>query len=316
MDNILLFGFLVVLIGALVTSAKLVEGSFTAISSKFKINQFILGFFAISIITSLPEISIALMSSNTSPELSLGNLIGASIVILTLIIGISAIKYNGIEFKKKFSQKEVSIGLLLVLLIVIVTSDRTLSVLDGIILLLSYALFILYLYKRFSSTENKSLYTKINNTRTLNIFIKGTVGIFGIIISSSYVVSTAEIIALNFGIPQAVIGILMLAIGTNLPELTLLIISKAKESSDIIIGGFFGSVCVNVASLGVLAIISGGFEITGFMNIVSGIVILFLTIVTFLIFSWTGKKLSKTEGILLVVLYGVFVLSEIIILFL
>lgn len=314
METLFLVLFLLALIFVLVLSAKLVETSFIHISNRFKVNEFFLGFFILAIVTSLPETSIALVSSSESPELSLGNLLGATIVILTLILGISAIRYKGINFKGKFGEKEVLIGLLTILLMVLVISDGTLTLLDSAVLVISYGTFIYYLYKKFNIQGIKRLHLKIDTTNPFKVFAQGLVGVVGIILSSSYIVSSAEQVALNLGVSQTVIGILMLAIGTNLPEITILLTAKKLEEEELAIGSFFGSACVNVAILGILGLTSRGFEISDYISVVSALVILTVTIILFTIFSWTSRKLSKYEGMLLLSMYVAFLTAEIIIL--
>lgn len=315
METLFLVLFLLALIFVLVLSAKLVETSFIHISNRFKVNEFFLGFFILAIVTSLPETSIALVSSSESPELSLGNLLGATIVILTLILGISAIRYKGINFKGKFSEKEVVIGLLTILLMVLLISDGVLTVIDSAILVISYGAFIYYLYKIFNIKGIRRLHLNIDTTNPIKVFAQGLVGIVGIILSSSYIVSSAEQVALNIGVSQTVIGLLMLAIGTNLPEITILLTAKRLEEEELAVGSFFGSACVNVAILGILGITSRGFEITDYLSVVSASVILTVAIIFFTIFSWTSRKLSKSEGILLLSVYFAFLMAEVLILF-
>lgn len=311
----LLVSFLLlgVFVTILVTSAKLVESSFTRIASKFRINEFILGFFVLAIITSLPEISIALASSNEVPELSLGNLIGATIVLLTLVLGISAIKYKGIEFKGKFSEKEVLIGIITILLMVAVVLDAYLSIVDGIILLGAYGAFIYYLYKKLSGAERTNLYMNLDTSKPIKYFFLGLVGAVGIIVSSFYVVQTSVDIAGMLGISNTFIGILLLAVGTNLPEITILLTSKKEEEVDLAVGGLFGSACVNVAILGLLTLTSRGFEVKDMMSLATGLALLVFSSILLLFLSWTGKKLTRAEGFLLVAAYIAFVTTEIIV---
>lgn len=312
----LLFQFLLLgaLLAVLVTSAKLVESSFIKISSRFRVNEFLLGFFVLAIVTSLPEISIALVSSNEVPELSLGNLIGATIVILTLILGISAIKYKGIEFKGKFSEKDVIVGMATILLMVVLIADGNVTVLDGAIMIGAYGVFIYHLYRNFTNTEQPALYLNLDMKNPIKFFAIGVLGALGIIISSFYVVSTSVDIANILGVSETFIGILVLAVGTNLPELTILLTSKNLEEETLAVGGFFGSACINVAIIGLLAVTSRGFQLESMLGIASGLVILVFAIVLFIILSWTGKKLSRTEGMLMIAVYIAFAITELLVL--
>jgi cation:H+ antiporter len=313
MDTFVLFAYLFFSVIILVFSAKLVESAFVHVSHKLKINEFFLGFVVLGIITSLPEITIAALSSIEIPQLSLGNLIGATIVVLCLILGMSAVKYKEISFKGRFSEKEVFYGLITFAVMIIVLLDANITIIDSFILLGAYSLFVFHLYRKFGTKRAaQKLFLKLENANPIKIFLTGVVGIVALLISSSFIVSTAEQIANNLGIAASLIGIIFLAIGTNLPEITILIISKNREEEDLAIGNFFGSACVNVAILGLLGLTSQGFVITSFSTIIISMVILTLAVVFFAIFSWTGRKLSWREGILLVSLYVSFVIAELI----
>lgn len=304
---------LAVAVIALVVSARYVEKSFIEFAHKFKINEFFLGFVILGLVTSLPEITIALFASKEAPQLSMGNLIGATTVLLTLIIGISAVKYKNISFTGKFAEKEVVAGILLMSAMILVFVDRNVAFVEGVILLAFYALYTLYLSEKLNNKKERVFYLNISTEKTPAVLMKLIVGCITLIIASSYVVTFSEDLAKLIGISESLIGILLLAIGTNLPEITILILAKTSDEQKLALGNFFGSACVNAGILGLLAILSGGFVITDFETVVTGIVILALSLLYFAYFSWTGRKIDRREGILLIALYAAMIITEILI---
>jgi cation:H+ antiporter len=134
-----------------------------------------------------------------------------------------------------------------------------------------------------------------------------------LIVASSYVVQLSESLASIIGVTESLIGILILAVGTNLPELTIMLTSKGDEEEKLALGNLFGSACVNAGILGLLSVLAGGFEIKDFESIVTGIVILALALILFTYFSWTGRKIDRFEGFLLIGLYVAMIITEIIV---
>jgi len=310
MEALILIVALVIFLLVLVKSAQLVEGSFEFLSKKLKISEFFTGFVILSIITSLPEMSISVLSSQEVPELSVGNLIGATTVLLTLVIGLSAVKYGKLEFKSRFKEKEVLMGIGLIGFMVICILDRYISIPEGIALLSLYFSYIGYLNHKFNQKSLKKS-ANIEIRKLSKLLGKAGLGIILLLISSSVIVKLAESLAITLSISPAIIGILILAVGTNLPEITILLISKkTKDDEDLALGNFFGSACVNPGILGLLAIMAGGVKIDSFVVIISYNVILVLTLILFAIATWTGKKVTKTEGYMLAALYIALLISE------
>lgn len=311
-DNLLLFLGISILLAILIKSARTLEKEFEHIALGFKLNPFFLGFVVLGFVTSLPEISIAIFSSNKDPSLSMSNLIGATVILLTLLIGGGLLKFGDYEFKRRFSETDVRAGLLLISFIIISLLDRRISVFEGVILIVLYIIYVLHLSHKLNRRK-----INLNGLAKKSFFRNFFVGLGSalILVTAAYfIVQGAIALANNLGISVSLIGIFVLAFGTNLPEITILLTSKPTLSEkSFAIGNFFGSAVINTGIVGMLAIFSGGFEITNFSAFIPGIVILLFTLVLFAYFSWTGKKLSRNEGYLLIAVYVALVISEILI---
>lgn len=313
MEILLLIGIIIFFLVLLVKSAELVEGAFVFLARKIHISEFFIGFVVLSIITSLPEMSISVLSSQDIPELSIGNLIGASTVLLTLVIGLSAIKYKTLIFKGRFSEKEVVMGIGLIASMILVLWDKYISVDEGLLLLGGYLFYVFYLNHKF----NKDIIKKnssLNIHKLFHSFGRAGIGIIILLISSSIIVRSASHLAGLLSISPALIGLLLLAIGTNLPELTILFISKQNVGDQkLALGNIFGSACVNPGILGLLAVLAGGVKVDSFISIVPSLVILSFTLVLFGIATWTGRQVTRFEGILLISLYISLIIAELLI---
>lgn len=309
------FLILFVLIFFLVKSADLVEESFVVLAKKFGVSEFILGFVLLSAISSLPEISIAITSNSIAPVLSIGNLYGATLVLLSLVAGLSAIKFGNIDFKGKFDEKEVVIGLSIITTMILAVFDGELVLFEGIILIGLYFIYIIQLSRRFRSATQIHIRQKTQE-HIIKLGFKSILGSAGILLSAKYIVDISVSLGTAFGVSEALIGLLVLAIGTNLPELTILFRAQSSSQKTLAVGNIIGSATINTLIFGVLVLISGGLVLhaNDFIAMIPVIVILSLTIVAFVYFSWTGRKLTRNEGFLLIACYVSLVLTELLIL--
>ncbi|MBN1915890.1 sodium:calcium antiporter [Candidatus Dojkabacteria bacterium] len=307
LDILLSFGLLYLLI----KSADLLEDTFVQIAQKARLSPFLIGFLVLAIASSLPEMSVAVNSSLEGvPGISIGNLFGATIVILSLIIGLNAIKHKSIPFKGSYSFSFLLLSLILIGLMVILTADGELVPTDGLILITSYILLILFIVKNVVSHHKTKKYRKKQNWK---LYAGGLLGLAGLIISSHLLVEKTVGIALFFGIPNAVIGLLMLGIGTNIPELTLLIRSNTLEKEKLAVGNFIGSAMINVPTLGLLSLLSPH-KIEYFQVLVPAMAVLALTLIVFALIAFSGREITRKEGFFLLGIYVLWIISEVILL--
>lgn len=310
-----LFAALIILIFILVKSADLVEDSFVLLARKIGVSEFVLGFVLLSAISSLPEISIAISSNDVVPELSVGNLFGATLILLSLVAGLSAIKFKNISFRGKFNETEVLIALLIIALMIFTALDSHFSVIEGVGLVLIYFLYIFQLVIRFKNSSEPND-QKVQAKKLFRLLIKSAIGVVGILISAALIVDTAISIGNILMISEALLGLLVLAVGTNLPELTMLIRAKQDSQQNLAFGNIMGSAAINTLIFGFLIILSQGFNlaIADIIALTPVMVILTITILAFVFFSWTGRKLTKGEGLLLIACYISLIIAEILIL--
>lgn len=294
------FGIILGLLIVLVKSADLIEEAFIAISERFGINTFLTGFIVLAFTSSLPETSVAVNSIiEGTVALSIGNVLGATTIILTLIIGLSAIKNKSIPFKGFFGSKEVILALGVILAQVAAVIDGSITLLEGVILLTLYITFVLYIIFK-SRNQNKKVIVKKKHP-FLPLAIKSTIGVIGLIWSANILVEKAVELATIINVPQILIGLFMLSLGTNLPEIVLLVRSNNVEKEKLAAGNFIGSATFNTAVLGMLAIASP-YQITNFHAIVTVIIILTVTIVVFASMV-KDDEISAKEGFFLLFLF-------------
>ena len=277
-----------------------------------RLSQFITGFLILGIATSTPEILIAINSSVSGiPQLSLGNLLGANIVLLTLIAGGTAILARGVTLKSGF-QAPIHLAQVALLIFspIIVLIDSHISRLDSLFLLALYAGYIVYIY-RLNSQSSPPLDKQLLNHKFIHSALLSVIGLLGVIICAKGVVTSALTLGQSFGLPPLVVGLLILSVGTNLPEISIAITAVKKHHSNLVLGDVLGSAATNTAVVGLLGLITpftvdfgSSFAVTSLFLIAS--------LVLFVSFTRSKDRLTPYEGASLMALYVAYVTAEIV----
>ena len=241
-------------------SAETVINSAVDLSRFFNVSQVAVGFVLVAFATSLPELSVTVVSSTAGQgAISAGNVFGSNIANILLVLGIGAYIY-GVKISRS-NLKEIGLVLLLTTLISLyiiynsTVQDRALDFFEGATLLSIFGAYLYYVLrkKRFVDSE-KSRMTK---RQALEAFLAFVVGILVLVVSSGFVVDSAVKIAVLLGIAQSFIGATVIALGTSLPELSTALVSLRGKKYGLVLGNVIGSNMANLTLvLGVASIIN------------------------------------------------------------
>lgn len=306
MSIVIIVAEILILLAVLLKSAGMIRTSLVSISLRLKISPFIIGFVILSVASSLPEISVAINSSAQAvPGISLGNLLGATTFLLSFVIGVLAIKHKSIPFRTTFGRIEALLTILITTCIVWAIIDANLVLSEGLLLMFIYLGFTLYLIykaeKRNIAADYRLTMTNINK-RVLVFVAKSITGMVFLIISSNLLVNLLITLAGTLSISETVIGALFLGIGTNLPELTMMLTSKTLNENKLAAGNIVGSALVNVPVLGLVAVLRPH-QIEDFTLIIPFVVALLIACVTLAYFAWTDKRITYKEGLVLLCIF-------------
>ena len=246
----------------------IVSGGVT-LARKLRISSMIIGLTVVAYGTSTPELAAALLAAfNSHTELILGNIVGSNISNVGLVIGVSAV-FAPLLMSRVTVTKWVPIMIGVSLLVIGMSVDGEISQTDGLILiaaLIGFTIYTIKSVKKQSVTDVKSI-SNVEGELFLSRFrietypkALGLVGI-GIILlffGGHFTVDGAVAIAESVGVSQLVIGVIVVGIGTSLPELITSVIAIAKKQTDIGIGNIVGSNIYNILLiLGVASTIVG-----------------------------------------------------------
>ena len=288
------------------------------VAKRYKKPGFAVAFLVLGLLTSIGEFSVATNATlNGVPQVSAGNLMGASTVIFLLILPLLAILGNGIYMTKAIRPKSVILVLFVVLLPTILAIDGDVTKPEGIIMLLLYGVLLYKIQKRkpaeeiakeaLRRTKRELLQTRHATAMDLLKILLGGVLIF---IAGHILVQESVFFAQVLTIPVSFIGLLLLSIGTNIPELVIAIRCVMGRHKDIAFGDYMGSAAANTLIFGFLPLTNGDFNLEQ-SEIIVTFAVLSLGLTLFFFFARSKNDLSRTEGICLLLLYVLFLFSQV-----
>jgi cation:H+ antiporter len=287
-------------------SADVFTNNGAKIARIFNISPLIIGLLIFGFGTSAPEMLVSgLAAYSGHPEMSVGNAFGSNIFNIGLVLGITALILP-IQVEKSVLKKEWVFLILSTLVAGLLLLDQYLSFYDGLILL---ALLILFLFYVFKQSKKDSLNgiddvdSKINNKEKGKTWLLLIVSLVILISSAKLVVWSGTVLASIFGVPELIIGLTVVALGTSLPELAVSISSALKKQHEMVIGNIIGSNIFN--TLGVLAIpgLISPFKIPTELLSRDYIYIFILTFLI-VILSFKDKKINRFGGFVLLFVLG------------
>lgn len=279
-------------------------------SKKLKVSRFIISFIILGILTSAPELGVGLSAvANNDPEIFVGNLIGGVPVIFLLVIPLLAIFGNGINLRHELSNRNIIVTLLVVITPALMVLNQHVGLTEGIILIMMYVILVLFI-QRSHGIFDKSM-TNALNMRAYSYadMIKVLFGIGLLFVSSNVIVDQTLFFSSTLGISPYLLSLLVLSIGTNLPELSIAIRSVLSGKKDIAFGDYMGSAAANTFIFGILTVLSRGNVVTE-NNFTVTFLFLLWGLVVFYIFSRTNNSISRNEGFILFSIYILFLLVE------
>jgi cation:H+ antiporter len=287
-------------------SDKLVDGT-SKTAAQIGISTLIISVILVGFGTSAPEFAISVGAAyQNNSEISLGNIIGSCVANLLLVLGIASI-IKPIKIKKSIIKREVPImlGATVVLL-----SAAFLGLLDeyriigGVIFIILFVIFIYYFVCCAKKERDNS--KKIDSGKTTkNIFLI-ILGIIGVIAGAWLLIESAVTIADYLSIPTFIIALSIVAVGTSLPELVVSSMAAYKDESDIAVGNVLGSNVFNILMILGIAAFFIPLNANHPESIAHLWILLAVTLVMFPILC-TKHKISRFEGIFMLVLYSIFI---------
>ncbi|UCH72108.1 MAG: calcium/sodium antiporter, partial [Thermoplasmatales archaeon] len=288
-------------------SDMLVDGT-SKIALQLGVSTLIVSVLLVGFGTSSPEFAIsvgsAIQNDPDSAGISLGNIIGSCVANLLLVLGVAAI-IKPISIKKSIIKREAPIMLIATIIFLILSFSNLLDeyhFIGGIIFLISFSAFLLYFIKcaKKERENKKGIDSEKLQKNILFIFL----GIAGVVMGAWLLIESAVSIADFLGVPALFIALSMVAVGTSLPELVVSSMAVYRNKDDIAIGNVLGSNVFNI--LLILGVSSLFIPLNAIFSMDHIFILFIITLIIFPIL-YTGHKISRIEGLFMLLIYSIFI---------
>ena len=277
-----------------------------AIARKAGVSPLVIGLTLVAFATSAPELVVSASAAlDGKSSIALGNVVGSNIFNIGIILGLSAL-INPIIVKKQSLKFDGPIMILsAVLLAVFYLPDHNIERWQGAVLfagILFYTIWNVVASRKENSENTES--SEAANEKIMNIYkaIALTIlGFIGLIAGAKAFLAGAVFMAKLCNMPDAIIGLTIVAAGTSLPELATSIVAAIKREDDIALGNVIGSNIFNIfCILGITAIISPLKNAD--LSILDFEVMIVISILL-MIMMFTRRKISRIEGLILIAIF-------------
>lgn len=291
--------------------------SLVKIAKYLRWREFIIAFFVMAFAVSLPNLFTDLNAVlQGKPELAVGDIIGGNLVDLTLVMAVAVFfSRRGLSAESRMVQQSAVFTAIIAILPLLLIVDGSLHRHDGIILIFTFFLYSWWIFSkrgRFKEVYNhKDPILSRDFKGFLMSLARVIVLLILLVISSQLVVWSAQFFSNHLGISLALVGILIVGLGNAFPEMYFAVVSARQEKNWLVLGDLMGSViiCATLV-LGIIGLFFP-FHITDLSPFLIARVFLIIAAGLSLLFIRTGRKITKKEGLSLLLLYVAFLLVEI-----
>jgi len=286
----------------------------TMLSRYFRLTEYVFAFILMTFATTMPELFVGITSSIRGlSTISLGNIIGSNLINLTFILGVVVIVAKGLKIESKIAKRDAWIIFFIALLPLLLLFDKQLSRGEGVLLIIVFGWYIYHIL-RSKDAFRKRMDSMKRDAEVFKKLLKNILYFViaaGVLLLSAWgIVESAKLIAKELYLPLTLIGIILVAIGTSLPELVFGVRAVIAKHEGLSLGNLIGSVVVNSTFiLGLVAVINP-IKIENFNVIYVGGAFMIIAILIANLFIATKEKISWKEGLFLIIFYIAFLVAE------
>lgn len=281
----------------------LVSGG-VGIAGKLKIPSLVVGLTLVAFGTSAPELVVSIDAAlNGFGDISIGNVIGSNVCNIALILGLCSVicplSVNKAMFKLDMPLMIVSSAVLSVFLLMLQGLNRWCGLLF-FIGVICYTAWSIYAGRKNNPAGDEEA-PEISQKALWVLLVMVVSGFALLVGGAKLLVNSAVYIAGCCGVSKAVIGLTVVAVGTSLPELATSVVASIKGETDIAIGNVVGSNIFNILVILGIAPMVSPIQIQDIAAV--DLAVMLALSVALCIFSFTGLKISRTEGAILLLSY-------------
>lgn len=245
-------------VAVLLTGGEFLVRGATALARALGIPALIVGLTIVAFGTSAPEMVVsAAAAMRDAPGLAIGNIVGSNIANILLVLGLPAI-LSPMATNTPGVRRNAAIALVLTGVFIAMGFDGELSLIDGYILAALIAVYVAYLGISTRGAKDDPVIAELTDIDHMEGLPKGRLAIAGytllglilLPVGAELIVRGATGIAATLGVPESIIGLTILALGTSLPELATAMVAALKKQAEMAIGNVIGSNIFNICAVG------------------------------------------------------------------
>jgi cation:H+ antiporter len=294
----------------------LVRGS-VAVAVRSGLSPLVIGLTLVGFGTSAPELVACIQAALAgAPGIAVGNIVGSNIANILLILGVAAVIMPVVTTKQAFQRDgTVLIGASVVLLAAILGGFIGRWIGLAFLLLLAGYLGYTYVTERKTPDARGQVYAdEVSEVALPNVSLTVALllafgGIAAVVFGAELLVDAAIVVARDFGISEAVIGLTLVAVGTSLPELATAVVAAFRNHGDVAFGNIVGSNIFNALGItGATALVAPIAVPDEIMRL--DVWVMMATAVLLVVFAVTGWRVSRREGAVCLIAYGAYLVIQ------
>ena len=289
----------------------LVRGSI-AIAERLGVSKLLIGLVIVGFGTSTPELLVSVKAAiGGAPEIALGNVIGSNIANVLLVIGLASLIAPIVGWQRA-AVREALVAVFVSLTAFALVQGAVLSRKEGIAMLAVLAGYLIssYWFARRDRASNMfqneaEEFTYVSTSLPWLPPLLTISGIVSLVFGADFLVNGAVNIARTFDVPDSVIGLSLVAVGTSLPELATAVVAAIKRQSEVVLGNVIGSNIFNILAILGVTVVIHPIEISDRFRLVDSPVMLAaaLALLTLL---FATKKIGALAGISMLISYALY----------
>lgn len=308
-----IINFLVGLLMLTIGGEALIRGSLTA-AKRLGISPMLSGLIIVGFGTSAPELVVSINAAlDNQPDVAIGNVLGSNIGNILLILGVCAI-VTPLTVKPSALKRDAVTAVIASILFIVVAADGSLNWLDAVIMITALLFYLVMAYFSEKAIDSPSATLHQSEANELSYIpqsilftvVSIVLGLSGLVFGAQLFLTGATGIALHFGLPEALIGLTLVAVGTSLPEFSISLIAAIRRHTDVAVGNILGSNIFNVLGILGVSVLFQPLTVPSRMLQFDQWVMVFTSMLLLLLLL-SGRRLSRGEGVMLLIGYGFYI---------
>ena len=292
----------IVAMAVLIKGADFVIEESERVALHYNISHFVIGATLVALGTSLPEMAASMVASGSGKgDIAVSNIIGSNIINIALVLGLVFLLTKNVMPSRDIFAKDSAWGLFPVMTFILISFDGLISRFEGFMFILMMGAYLLVLISHdddiTGEIDEELVKNKFDWKRT-GLYLAA--GFVMVIVGANFTIESATAIAKSFGVSEWIIGLLLIAFGTSLPELMVSLSAAKKGNADMIIGNIIGSNVANfTVALGAAALVNP-IMIDLSKNAFDIVAVLIISVM--LVFISANKLYNKSSGLVLLIM--------------